>query len=490
MPPRAALPEGAAASIVFGAAAGVLILEILALRMLAPYVGLTLETSSTVIGVVLAGIAAGSGGGGALADRVDPRAILAPALVVGGVLAMLTVPLVRLLGEAMEGAGEAGALVIALVAFLPPAAVLSAVTPAVVKIQLGSLASTGSVVGRLSAWATAGALAGTFAAGFVLVPLLPTSGTVLALGGVLVLAGALAGGAMGVLQGQGFVAVLLASAVAVVPGLALNERCDAESAYYCAEVRVDKTRPSGRILVLDDLFHSYVDLDDPGYLGFAYARWMAPALNEVPAGAGRFRAVFIGGGGLTLPRYLVNRRPRARARVLELDEKLIQLDRERLGYRDRPSIRIRPGDARVTLGDEPTDSADIVIGDAFGGRAVPWHLTTREFLADVRRVLRPGGVYAVNIIDYEPLKFARAKAATMLSVFSDVALVAKPSGKRGVPRGGNLVLIASERALPASVLPSNAALTVLDVEGVRRFAGDTDTLTDERAPADQLLTAG
>src|SRR5688500_19841641 len=129
--------------------------------MLAPYVGLTLETSTTVIGVVLAGIAGGSALGGALADKVDPRWILSSALIAGGLLAMLTVPLVRLMGDALEGAGEAGALAIALIAFLPPAAVLSTVTPATAKIQLGSIASTGSVVGGLSAWATAGALVGT-----------------------------------------------------------------------------------------------------------------------------------------------------------------------------------------------------------------------------------------------------------------------------------------------------------------------------------------
>ena len=84
-----------------------LVLEILALRMLAPYVGLTLETSTTVIGVVLGGIATGSALGGAAADRRNPRWVLAGALLAGGLLAMATVPLVRVFGEAFEGGGEA-----------------------------------------------------------------------------------------------------------------------------------------------------------------------------------------------------------------------------------------------------------------------------------------------------------------------------------------------------------------------------------------------
>jgi MFS family permease len=306
---------GVAAALVFGAAAAVLVLEILALRMLAPYVGLTLETSTTVIGVVLGGIATGSALGGAAADRRDPRRLVAGALVTGGLLAMATVPLVRVLGEAFEGAGDAGALPLALAVFFPPAAVLSAVTPATAKLRLHSLDATGSVVGRLSAWATAGALTGTFVTGYVLVPLLPTAVTVLALGG------------------------------------ALGDRCDAESAYYCAEVRVDEDRPSGRILVLDKVAHSYVDLDDPRHLGFPYARWIAPALERLPAAGDRFDAVFVGGGGFTLPRFVAAARPGARSRVLEVDDELVELARERLRLTpaDERSMHVRVGDARLAL---------------------------------------------------------------------------------------------------------------------------------------------
>jgi spermidine synthase len=476
-----------AAALVFGAAAAVLVLEILALRMLAPYVGLTLETSTTVIGVVLAGIAAGSAAGGSLADRGDPRGILAWALIAGGLLAMLTVPLVRVLGDALEGAGEVAALPVALAAFFPPAAVLSAVTPATAKLQLASLSSTGSVIGRLSAWATAGALAGTFSAGYVLVPLLPTPATVLGVGAVLVAAGVVAALRLRLLGPQSLAAIGMLAGAAVAAPLALGDRCDAESAYYCAELVVDEDRPSGRILVLDDVTHSYVDLDDPLYLAFPYTRWMAPVIDRLRATGNGFEAVFIGGGGFTLPRYLAARRPGARSRVLEVDGELVALARERLRLRTGPALSVRTGDARVTLRDEPGDSADLVVGDAFSGRAVPWHLTTAEFMADVRRVLRPSGVYALNVIDQGPLRLARAEVATLLDEFEHVAVAARPDGE-GMPRGGNLVLLASERALPGAVLPAEEDLTVLLGERVREFAGDSNPLTDEHAPADQLLS--
>jgi MFS family permease len=184
-----ALPRVAAAALVFVAAGAVLVLEILAVRLLAPYVGLTLETTTSIIGAALAGIAAGAAIGGRLADRTDTRRLIVGLLVGGGLLALLTVPLVRWLGPSARGHGQLAALGVTLVALVPSAAVLSAVSPAVAHLQLRDLRASGTVVGRLSAWATAGALVGTFGTGFVLVPLMPVSSAVLAIGAVLVVAG-------------------------------------------------------------------------------------------------------------------------------------------------------------------------------------------------------------------------------------------------------------------------------------------------------------
>ena len=168
-------------------------LEILGVRLLAPYVGLTLQTTTAIIGAVLAGIAAGAALGGRAADLTDPRRLLAWLLAGGGVLALLTVPVVRVLGPALRGSGDAGALLVTFAALLPPAAVLSAVTPTLARLQLRDLSSSGTVVGRLSAWATAGALAGTFVTGFVLVPRLSVTTSVIAIGTVVVGAGLVVG---------------------------------------------------------------------------------------------------------------------------------------------------------------------------------------------------------------------------------------------------------------------------------------------------------
>ena len=471
-PGDARLPGGLAAAVVFLASGAVLVLEILGIRLLGPYVGLTLETYTTIIGVVLAGIAAGAALGGRVADAVDGRRLLALLLVAGGLLAIATVPLVRALGEGMQG-GQSGALAVALVALFPPAAVLSAVTPLVVKLQLQDLRASGTIVGRLSAWATAGALAGTFATGFVLVPLLPVHVSVVGIGTLLVVCGLAVAAWVRAFPAGGFAVALGGVAVLGAVAALAGTPCTSESVYYCAQVREDPARPGGRLLVLDDLRHSYVDLEDPTHLEFAYARWMGALID-----ARRPRdAVFIGGGGFTLPRYLAATVPGARSVVLEVDRKLVDLDRRELGLRTSPALRVRVGDARQTLRDVRSGSADLVVGDAFGGLSVPWHLATRELVEDVHRVLRPGGLYTLNLIDYGPLGFARAETATLRAVFEHVAVIDDAAP------GGNIVLAGSDAPIEAE-LPGPDARQIDSA----RFARGARVLTDDRAPADQLLT--
>ena len=465
-----------------------LVLEILGIRLLAPYVGLTLETTTIIIGTVLAGIAAGAALGGQAADRTNARRLLPALLVGGGALALGSVPLVRVLGSAFEGGGDGGALLITLAALFPPATVLSAVTPVVAKLQLDDLRATGSVVGRISAWATAGALVGTFGAGFVIVPLLATDVAVFAIGGLLLALGAAIALRDGIHPTPGTAAAVGAAVFVGGAALAIGSPCHVESTYHCARVVSEEgAGPSGRTLVLDDLRHSFVDLEDPRRLGFDYVRWIGDAIDGMASPATPLDAVFLGGGGFTLPRYLAATRPGSRSRVLEVDAALVALARERLGLRTGPALRVRTGDARVTLRSEPTASADVLIGDAFGGRSVPWHLSTVEFAAEIRRVLRPRGVYALNVIDQRPLSLVSAVGATLLRSFEDVRLVAKPHPDGGLA-GGNLVFLASDAPLPAGVSSRARGARTVDRGAVARLVGDADPLRDDDAPADQLLS--
>ena len=487
----AALSPLVAGAIVFLTSAAVLVLEILAGRLLAPYVGVTLETYTAIIGTVLAGIAGGTWAGGYVADRVDPRSLLGPLLVGGGALSLATVPLTRAFGGQFAGAGRASVVVLAVITFLAPAAVLSAVNPSVVKLQLRDLSVTGSVVGRLSALGTAGAIIGTFVAGFVLVDLFPTTTSIFGIGGLLVVAGtALWVRLSRTTTGSGVATVLLMALAAVGVGVAAGDPCDVETKYHCARVEEDGTRSGGRLLVLDTLNHSYVDVDDPTHLEFRYTKAFADVIAAL-APDGPLEAVHVGGGGFTLPRYLRAVRPGSTNVVLEIDGGVLDLARDRLGLRTGLGLEVRIGDARLLLDALPRDHHHVVLGDAFGGMAVPWHLTTAEFVAEVRDALRPGGFYVLNLIDRPPARFARAEAATLQRAFAHAALVAPPALVEG-RGGGNYVLFASDREIDAAALQARIAArggqeqVVADAD-LAAFVDGAPVLTDDHAPVDQWL---
>ena len=165
-------------------------------------------------------------------------------------------------------------------------------------------------------------------------------------------------------------------------------------------------------------------------------------LRGRPARPARWTCCTSAAAGSRCPRYVAATRPGSDNLVLELDPALVDLDRRRLGLRTGPLLRVETGDARANLRRQPSASRDLIIGDAFGHLAVPWHLTTRELVTDVRRVLRPGGVYALNVIDGPARRFIRAEVATIAAVFPHVTLVAPLPALRG-ETGSNFVVFAS-----------------------------------------------
>ncbi|MGK4585131.1 spermidine synthase [Kitasatospora sp. HPMI-4] len=229
-----------------------------------------------------------------------------------------------------------------------------------------------------------------------------------------------------------------------------------EVALGTAKLMPDLDREHGWLLTLDGTTQSYVDLADPTYLEFEYIQRIAHLADTVAPAGEPLDALHLGGGALTIPRYLAATRPGSRQRVVEVDGPLMRLIAELLPWPE--GIEIAVGDARERLGEAPPDSADLVIADVFRGSRTPAHLTSVEFLRQVRAALRPGGCYAANLADGPPLAFARAQAATVREVFPYACLAAEPSVLRG-RRYGNILLIGSDRPLPVEELG-------------RRLAGD------------------
>jgi hypothetical protein len=247
-----------------------------------------------------------------------------------------------------------------------------------------------------------------------------------------------------------------------------------------AELLQDLDAEDGWLLSVDGVAQSYVDRADPTHLEFDYVRLMGDVVDVLPEGP--LTAVHLGGGGCTLPRYVAATRPGSRQLVVEADEALAALVRESFGTK---GFRLRVGDARTELPALRQGESDLVVADVFESALMPVHVTTLEWVREVQRLLRPGGVYVVNVADGRPLAFARAQVATLLDAFAHVVLLADPSVLRG-RRFANLVLAASQVPLPEAALTrtvSRAAGRARLVAGddLRDFTGGAAPVTDATA---------
>jgi SAM-dependent methyltransferase len=212
----------------------------------------------------------------------------------------------------------------------------------------------------------------------------------------------------------------------------------------------DRDDPRGVTVLVNGVASSYVHLDDPSRLDFEYMQQMAVFVEWLAPPATPLRVIHLGAAGCAFARHIDAVRPGSRQVAVELDPTLAELVRTWFELPRSPALRIRAGDARVELSSMATASADVVVRDVFAGDRTPDHVITRQFVQEVARVLRPGGLYLANCADRPPLARARAEVATAGAVLADVALVADPGQLRG-RRYGNLVIAGVTAGLPSSL---------------------------------------
>ncbi|MEU4874261.1 fused MFS/spermidine synthase [Streptomyces sp. NPDC021608] len=247
----------------------------------------------------------------------------------------------------------------------------------------------------------------------------------------------------------------------------------------------DVDRDRAWLLTVDGAPQSYVDLDDPTHLEFEYTRRLGHVLDVVAEPGRALDVLHLGGGALTLPRYVAATRPGSRQDVVEFDRALLDLVVEHLPLPPRAGVAWHAAEARAWLEAAPDACADVLVADVFGGSRVPAQVTTLAYAREAARVLRPDGVYLANLADAAPFAFLRSQLANLAEVFEELALVAEPGVLRG-RRFGNAVLAAAHRPLD---LPALARRTASDAfparvehgPGLRRLIGDARPVRDEDA---------
>jgi spermidine synthase len=504
---------------VFISSACIMIIEIVAGRMIARYLGSTLYVWTSVIGVVLGGIAIGNYIGGKIADAFPSRKTLAVLFGISSVACVVTIILNFAVGEwqllALLPLPIHSLLHVALV-FLLPSALLGTISPVIAKMALDLGLPQGNTIGSVYAWSAAGSILGTFLAGFVLISLMGTAAIVWTIGAILLL--------LGIAFWFRFIpfypwaALFMVLAMlgvapfnwAVTAGSAVDLRArhdssvlyEKESEYcYIAVEQLSKTPDTRQFVQDDQKSHSRIIMSDIENLQYTYTQTFA-AITEMLATPTDTRSFLsIGGGGFVFPRYLATKYPKSTVDSVEIDPAVTEAAIAAFGLARNSSIRIHNADARnyvKSLAEEKKRSGssrsfDFIYGDAFGASFVPFQLVTKEYNDMIRSLLSPNGAYIVNTVDvYTSGEFLGAFINTMRKTFPFVYVI---SEHMHFIMGSNFVIVGSNREIDIKKIRPNKQLAGKDIwfldiyqvnSLVRKASGKI--FTDDYAPVEQLLS--
>ncbi len=487
-----------------------LVIEIVAGRMIAPYLGMSLYTWTAIIAVVLAGFTAGHWVGGWLAEKPagQARRAVALSLLLAGVFAALSLVLLRSLSGPILSLGLSPVptiLILTTVLFFPPSFFVGIPSPVLTKLAIDeSPERMGALLGAFYAVGAFGSIAGTLAAGYLFISYFGSIRTILTVSG-LYLAMAL----VLFLQdrwhnrqpvmARGSVAPILIAAVLFSGTLlwgrgvsAFVEHCTKESAYYCIRV-IDITRDVGtpaRTMVLDNLGHGANLRDRPDTFLTPYVEAQDALVRTHFKNTEQLNSFFIGGGAYTLPRGWLARWPDATVTVTEIDPEVTWLAHKAFWLQRDPRLTVLHQDARRSLNTQPEKSFDIIVGDAFHDIAVPQHLVTAEFFQLVAGRLKADGAYLMNVVDSATNpRLALSIRKTLKSAFPTVELW-RPFGQG---ERQTFVVIAGNKASTTDTIRSrvdpqsswhrinNAELAKLNLKASPLI------LTDDFAPVDRLI---
>ncbi len=502
---------------VFLSSCCVMVIELVAGRVVSRHLGASLYTWTSVIGVILGGLAVGNYVGGRLADRYAPRRVLGTLFLLSAATCVVIVVANNLVGGwtllwKLSWPTRVASHV-ALVFFLP-SAILGTIGPVAARMALDLGRRTGYTLGTVYAWGVVGSIVGTFATGYVLISVMGTGAIIWSVAGLLAAVGLCylprsprswaCSALLLVLFALGWIDTgwarsageALALRRAVDPTLLYSD----DSRYSHIEVRQISESPGMRGFYLDRLLHSQLSEEDPLDLRYGYVEVFAEITRRNSRGKSHLTSMTIGGGGYVFPRYLEATWPGSRIEVVEIDPAVTLAATRAFGLPEETTIESHHADGRVHVNrllerarrGESVRAYDFIYLDAVNDYSVPFQLTTVEFFEAVRSLLAEEGTLLVNFIDLVESGFLLgALTRTLQEVFPHVAVYTPDDFERLTGRSRvTLVLVASDAApIDAAAGGGSADLRRLRDEVLHHYTSKTQArvLTDRHAPVESLI---
>ncbi|MEK7466127.1 MAG: fused MFS/spermidine synthase [Planctomycetota bacterium] len=458
-PPAAPAPVPAPVSgwrlktLVFVSGAVLMGLEMVASRILAIHFGSSIYVWGAIIGVFLAALSGGYMLGGKIADA-KPSFFVLNAIVFAAGCWLLLIPFyAHPLCRSLVGSGErTGPLLGTLLVFAGPSVLMGIVSPFAVRLAAKSVEKMGNVSGQLYALSTFGSIAGTLLTAFWLIPEFNIRSVTQSLGVALVALpfvllprtrGVFAFAVPLALLGPGVFLQDPAPTVAMKPGQRLLMEKD--SAYHY--ILVTEYDGWGRFLQFNNYIESGIGLEPPYPTRTTYTDSFQLAKIFRP---GLRRILVIGGGGGIGPRKFTSDDPSCEVDLVEIDPEVIRVSKEYFHLVESPRLRIHCEDGRHFV--RRTEMKyDLVVLDAYTiGGQIPFHLTTREFMEEIKAKLSPGGVLLANInssLEGKKSRVLRAEQKTFSQVFDAVHVFPRPLAETERETGAKLDLLRTRNVM-------------------------------------------
>lgn len=479
--------------VAFIGGAAVMVLELVGSRILAPYLGTSIIVWTALIGIILASLSLGYFGGGKLADKNPDDKNFSLIILVSSLLvtftALLKTPFLSYLGESVADLRVA-AIVATLFLFAPASVALGMVTPYAVRLKIKSVAKSGITVGGIYAVSTIGSIAGTFSAGFYLIPFFGSTKILYLISAVLLITSVYA-------SPKTFLKIKLLSILvfAVIlgslspkPFFSPNVILDMDSLYN--RIWILKAEDSEKREPILSLFTDAKSGQSSMYLNsdelvVGYTKYYRLFKHFNP---GAKRALMIGGGAYSYPKDFLMMHPEGEIDVVELDPEITAVAREYFRLEDSPRLTIYHQDGRIFL-NQARSKYDAIFLDAYrNSLAIPHQLTTKEAINKMHDLLNENGVVISNIVsavEGEKGKFLRAEYLTYRQVFPQVYIFLV-YGERDGFRVGNIMLVAFKSSREVQFTSENSEFDrYLKNVWTQGIEADVPILTDDYAPVEQ-----